>query len=75
MLQISGAIIAPVALLFMGYSLFMYKKRTIQVLFAGRPQPPLSHAARARCAAKQNVGVLACTAQKCTAACQAASIP
>ena len=29
--QISGAIIAPVALLFMAYSLFMYKKRTIQV--------------------------------------------
>ncbi len=32
LLQISGAIIAPVALLFMAYSLFMYKKRTIQIL-------------------------------------------
>lgn len=29
-LQLSGAIIAPVALLFMGYALFMYKKRTYQ---------------------------------------------
>jgi hypothetical protein len=28
----SGAIIAPVALCFMAYALFMYKKRTIQIL-------------------------------------------
>ena len=30
--KMSGAIIAPVALAFMGYALFMYKKRTIQIL-------------------------------------------
>ncbi|KAL4433860.1 hypothetical protein ABPG75_000301 [Micractinium tetrahymenae] len=30
--KLSGAIIAPVALLFMGYALFMYKKRTYQIL-------------------------------------------
>eukprot|EP00887_Chlorella_sp_A99_P003724 scaffold7.g3724.t1 len=30
--KISGAIIAPVALLFMMYALFMYKKRTLQIL-------------------------------------------
>ena len=29
--QLSGAIIAPVALLFMAYALYMYKKRTYQV--------------------------------------------
>ena len=31
LLQLSGAIIAPVALLFMAYALYMYKKRTYQV--------------------------------------------
>jgi hypothetical protein len=30
--RLSGAIIAPVALLFMAYALFMYKKRTLQIL-------------------------------------------
>lgn len=30
--KLSGAIIAPVALLFMAYALYMYKKRTIQIL-------------------------------------------
>lgn len=30
--KMSGAIIAPVALCFMAYALFMYKKRTIQIL-------------------------------------------
>jgi SPX domain protein involved in polyphosphate accumulation/uncharacterized membrane protein YidH (DUF202 family) len=30
--RLSGAIIAPVALLFMAYALYMYKKRTIQIL-------------------------------------------
>ena len=30
--KMSGAIIAPVALTFMGYALYMYKKRTIQIL-------------------------------------------
>lgn len=30
--QISGAIIAPVAVLFMAYALYMYKKRTIQIM-------------------------------------------
>jgi SPX domain protein involved in polyphosphate accumulation/uncharacterized membrane protein YidH (DUF202 family) len=30
--KLSGAIIAPVALAFMGYALFMYKKRTLQIL-------------------------------------------
>ena len=30
--KMSGAIIAPVALMFMAYALFMYKKRTIQIL-------------------------------------------
>jgi SPX domain protein involved in polyphosphate accumulation/uncharacterized membrane protein YidH (DUF202 family) len=30
--KMSGAIIAPVALTFMGYALYMYKKRTLQIL-------------------------------------------
>jgi len=30
--KMSGAIIAPVALSFMGYALYMYKKRTLQIL-------------------------------------------
>lgn len=30
--KLSGAIIAPVALMFMAYALYMYKKRTIQIL-------------------------------------------
>lgn len=30
--KLSGALIAPVALAFMAYALFMYKKRTIQIL-------------------------------------------
>ena len=34
--QLSGAIIAPVALLFMAYALLMYRKRTYQVGVGGR---------------------------------------
>ena len=30
--KLSGAIIAPVALLFMAYALLVYKKRTLQIL-------------------------------------------
>lgn len=62
--QVAGLVMAPVAMLLMGYALWMYRKRTAQVL----------RRETVRCAVAVGAGTLR-TVARCLARCSAAALP